>query len=160
MPPVQPIEERLVPKIDFTQGDCWIWIGARQSRGYGSVHVRGRNQLAHRVVYEQLVGPIPPQRDVDHLCRNPSCVNPAHLEPVSHRENNLRGVGPIPENAAKTHCIYGHAFDKQNTRIYADGKRRCGVCTRARARRRRRAIREAELESERPLNPLRDPEAA
>ena len=124
MPPVQPIEERLVPKIDFTQGDCWIWIGARQSRGYGSVHVRGRNQLAHRVVYEQLVGPIP------------------------------------PENAAKTHCIYGHAFDKQNTRIYADGKRRCGVCTRARARRRRRAIREAELESERPLNPLRDPEAA
>jgi hypothetical protein len=71
---------------------CWVWQRGK-SNGYGIVTRNGKNQYAHRVVYERLVGAVPPGLDLDHLCRNTSCVNPAHLEPVSHGENMRRGRG-------------------------------------------------------------------
>lgn len=74
------------------KGDCWEWTGALfQGTGYGQVWADGTTRLAHRVVYELLVGPIPVGLDLDHLCRNRSCVNPAHLEPVTRRVNVQRG---------------------------------------------------------------------
>ena len=76
-----------------------------------------------------LVGPIPFGMVLDHVCRTPNCVNPAHLRVVTRRQNNLEnslGVGAM--NAAKHFCIHGHLFDKANTYIHADGERACRKC--------------------------------
>lgn len=90
-------------------------------------------QLAHRVLYESWTGSIPEGCEPDHLCRVRHCVNPLHLEAVSHRENNLRGVGPIAMNARKTHCPKGHPFNETNTILHPRGngvKRDCRECQR------------------------------
>ena len=73
---------------------------------------------------------------LDHICRNRLCVNPAHLEIVSVKENVLRGVGISAENSRKTHCIDGHEFNEENTLVLKDGSRVCRACARERARRR------------------------
>jgi hypothetical protein len=74
--------------------ECWEWTAARKNGGYGSFFVDGRHLYAHRFAYEMLVGPIPSNLELDHLCRNRGCANPAHLEPVTRRTNVLRGAGP------------------------------------------------------------------
>lgn len=88
------VEERFARFIRRGPGlfDCWEWIGTRYGNGYGQAAIGdgGRINQAHRVVYEALVGPIPEGLELDHLCRNPSCVNPDHLEPVTHAENMRR----------------------------------------------------------------------
>ncbi len=84
-------------------------------------------------MYEQLVGPIPPGLHLDHLCRNTSCVNPDHLEPVTVAENVLRGVGITAQNAQRTHCRRGHKFTAQNTYRHG-GKRHCRICRMQRQR--------------------------
>ena len=81
---------------------CWIWLGAK-SHGYGAARHNGKNCSAHRVMYEELVGPIPNGLEINHLCRVKNCVNPEHLEPVTHRENCLRILRTIKE-----FCINGH----------------------------------------------------
>lgn len=70
---------------------CWIWQGAKNSQGYGYLTIRYKQWRAHRWVYEQRVGPIAAGLDLDHLCRQPDCVNPEHLEPVTEAENTRRG---------------------------------------------------------------------
>lgn len=91
-PPVAP-ELRFWPRVRKVDGACWEWIGARIAAGYG-VFWNGRlNTYAHRFAYELLVGPIPAGLTIDHLCRNTSCVNPAHMEPVTRAENNRRTRG-------------------------------------------------------------------
>lgn len=84
--------ERFWSKVDAS-GDCWEWTAGVNNRGYGYFHVAvGQSPVgAHRFAYEQLVGPIPDGLVIDHLCRNPPCVNPDHLEPVRFRENLMRG---------------------------------------------------------------------
>ncbi|HEY8766071.1 MAG TPA: HNH endonuclease signature motif containing protein [Dehalococcoidia bacterium] len=73
---------------------CWPWTGVIHPLGYGHVNIPGtRNpQMAHRASYEFFVGPIPDGLELDHLCRNRGCVNPSHLEPVTHLENVRRGA--------------------------------------------------------------------
>ncbi len=104
---------------------CWIWTGLRHKQGYGRLYVRGM-QLAHRLAYEHFVGAIPDDKEIDHTCRNTSCVNPAHLEPVPHHTNLMRGESFSAVNAKKTHCRQGHAYDL----FYSNGKRWCSVCKR------------------------------
>lgn len=129
--------ERFWAKVADTSNPsvCWQWI-AGGDKGYGRFYIseaKGR-VLAHRWAYEALVGPIPAGLDLDHLCRNPGCVNPAHLEPVTKRVNTLRGLGYAAENARKTTCPDGHVYDYVEP---STGKRRCRACTaRRRARRR------------------------
>lgn len=87
-----PLVPRLESKIEFTDG-CWLWRGGQDGKGYGRVFVFGRGAMgAHVATYELLVGPVPEGLHLDHLCRTPLCVNPAHLEPVTNAENVRRGV--------------------------------------------------------------------
>ena len=120
---------------DWELGRCWEWIGAHSTAGYGQINVGGRSGkviYTHRFAYELLVGPIPDGYDLDHLCRNRGCCNPTHLEPVTHRENALRGTSPNAMNAAKTHCHAGHPFDESNTSYRQNGHRGCLACRRER----------------------------
>lgn len=113
-------------------GDCWEWAGTRGSNGYGLWLLPGRvSAMAHRVAYEEMVGPIPEGLSLDHLCRNRACVNPDHLEPVTVRVNNLRGESPWARNARKTHCLRGHEYTPDNTAMRKNGTRACRVCLRA-----------------------------
>ncbi len=139
----RPLLDRLGDK--FTVGDgCWEWTAAK-SVGYGLIKVDGKMECAHRVVYELMVGPLPSDGrrfHLDHLCRNPSCVRPDHLELVTRRENILRGVGATAINAAKTHCKYGHALIGTNLAPDARGIRRCRKCRNRRQRERNQRLRE------------------
>lgn len=115
--------------------NCWRWLGIPNASGYGCLRVGGRTTLAHRFGFEMLVGPIPAGLELDHLCRNRWCVNPAHLEPVTGRENWARGTSPSVENAKKVHCVRGHALVEANL---VPSKRHAGrfclQCSRDRAR--------------------------
>jgi hypothetical protein len=128
-------EERFWDRVDKTP-TCWVWTGGVMSgrHQYGRVHVgAAKYRPAHRVAYEMLVGPIPEGLDLDHLCRNRVCVNPAHLEPVTNHENILRGTGPTAINARKTHCKRGHPLNGDNlVALRNSNERKCRICHRAR----------------------------
>ena len=109
---------------------CWIWLAGINKDGYGCFSWNGKRGLASRFAYEFLVGLIPEGLTLDHLCRNRACVNPIHLQPVSLRDNVLRGNTFCSQNARRTHCIHGHPFDIFNTLITPQGWRRCRACNR------------------------------
>jgi hypothetical protein len=71
---------------------CWVWQRARKAGGYGSAWLDGRSIAAYKLVWERHNGPVLDGLDLDHLCRNPPCVNPSHLEPVTHAINSQRGA--------------------------------------------------------------------
>lgn len=136
MADVKLLPERIRRRIDF-DGSCWMWLGYIDYDGYGKTTENRRHQLAHRVVYARLVGPIPQGLTIDHLCRRRACVNPEHLEPVTQKVNTLRGNAVTAENARKTHCGNGHPFDVLNTHWTRSGTRDCRACKRANEARRR-----------------------
>lgn len=132
--------ERFTDKINvssssFYEGTpCWMWTASRTRWGYGRFSDDERRVVcAHRWSYEYFIGPIPAGLTIDHLCRNPACVNPIHLEAVTMRVNNSRADTASTINARKTHCIHGHPFDPENTRIGKDGRRTCRSCERVAA---------------------------
>lgn len=122
-----PVEARIWQKIDQTES-CWLWTAARGGGGYGIISVDGHMRPAHRVLYELVVGPIPEGLQLDHLCRVRHCVNPGHLEPVTARENTLRGDTIPARCSARSHCINGHAFTEANTYRTREGWRACRAC--------------------------------
>lgn len=99
---------RFIAKVspEPTSG-CWLWTGATNGFGYGKFYLSQSRVYAHRFSYEAHVAPVPPGMHLYHKCRNTLCVNPAHLEPSSNRENSLRGAAcaPLPK---KQHCKHGH----------------------------------------------------
>lgn len=124
---VAEIERRFWAKVDKNgPNGCWVWTAANAS-GYGRFWV-GHLVVAHRFAYELLVGPIPDGMQLDHLCRNPPCVNPAHLEPVTCRVNLLRGETQTARRSRQTHCSRGHEFTAANTYTKPNGARNCRAC--------------------------------
>lgn len=107
---------------------CWIWTAALDRDGYGRCR-RDGGKRAHRVAYEELIGPIPEGLVIDHLCRVRACVNPAHLEPVANLDNLMRGQTLAAINAAKTHCPRGHEYTSENTQRKSNGSRICRTCS-------------------------------
>ena len=132
-----PLKDKILARSRSTPEGCWFWEGALSTdKRYGRLHATGvGEQLAHRVSYRVFVGPIPEGMTLDHLCGQSRCVNPAHLEPVSLRENIMRGSGICAQHARQTHCKRGHEFTPENTYRYADGRRGCRTCQRANRRR-------------------------
>jgi hypothetical protein len=123
---------RLFAQLIIHPSGCVLWTGHVDSRGYGSISVGNKDRGVHRVVYELFAGPIPEGLHIDHLCRVKLCANAAHLEPVTCRENLLRGVSFSAVNAAKDRCDNGHLFDDANTyRRPSNGHRECRACNRA-----------------------------
>jgi HNH endonuclease len=123
-------------RVEETTG-CWVWTASRSSKRYGwFTHWRGRSRYAHRVAWEELVAPIPAGLQLDHLCRNPPCCNPAHLEPVTSRTNTLRGTSFAAAKAAQLVCVNGHLLVGANVRWRSDGRGRrvCRACEKQAAR--------------------------
>ena len=107
---------------------CWDWPGHISREGYGRIwnKKKRRPEYAHRVIYRLMVGPIPLGMELDHLCRNRRCFNPNHMQPVTHRENVLRGEGPAAEAARRIKCRCGRKYD----RLTKEGWRICSHCRR------------------------------
>jgi hypothetical protein len=143
-------DDRLPPRfwskveVDGETG-CWLWTASKKRDGYGRFHFGGKNRLAHRVAYEALVGEIPKGLVTDHLCRVRQCVNPEHLEPVTDRENVLRGDTIIARQVAQTHCVHGHALAGDNVRLHRSRGRVCRACERRREAERKERGRLREL---------------
>lgn len=126
---------RFLSRIQLTPNECWEWTGTLDSGGYGQISIHSKHVLVHRFAYECLVGIIPDGLQIDHLCRNRRCVNPAHLELVTHQENCRRGDGGETsglQQRSKTHCPQGHPYDSVNTYHRPDGWRDCKICRRTR----------------------------
>lgn len=128
--------ERLFNRIDKKPSGCWVWTGAVDGNGYGRLRIGGELFCAHRAAYEMIRGAIPEGLQLDHLCRNRLCVNPAHLEPVTHQENVKRGKHP-----SRTHCLHGHERTPENTYVLKrkGGKlmKNCRICHLERAKQKR-----------------------
>lgn len=123
---IVPAGSRFRAKVREVNDGCHEWGGHLNHNGYGTFWVDGRTVPAHRWAYEQVHGPVPEGLQIDHLCRNPRCVNPAHLEAVTGRENLLRGRTFQAANAAKDACPKGHPYDGVNSK----GSRTCRTCDR------------------------------
>jgi hypothetical protein len=119
------------------ENGCWIWAATISPKGYGYIHWNGVNYRAHRLPWIFLVSRISEGLHLDHLCRERSCVNPAHLEPVTPRENIMRGEGFASKLARSTSCKSGHPFDASNTIFEMSAgatRRQCRACAKIRDR--------------------------
>lgn len=127
---------RFIAKIDVSHDlECWMWQAAKTRQGYGHFRLNGTTVTAQRVAYAIFIGDLKPGLTVDHLCSNPSCVSPRHLEAVTHVENLRRGrKSACARNARKTSCPLGHEyatyFHKSNGRT----QRYCPTCKRDKGR--------------------------
>lgn len=132
-PPLERFFEKVIWNGD--EDECWEWQAAL-SRGYGSFWDGAANVTAHRWLWQHWNGPVPEGLELDHLCSNPRCVNPAHLETVTHRTNMLRGATKASRLASQTHCQKGHSLSGLN--VYRTPgrptQRNCRICARERKR--------------------------
>jgi hypothetical protein len=135
-------EDRFWAKVEKHSGGCWLWLGARDSHGYGRVRHFGATRLAHRVAWELTRGTPPVGMSLCHACDTPPCVNPEHLFLGTQADNiwDAAAKGRLVfgvANITKTHCPNGHPYDE---RVDANGKRKCSYCMNARKRAKRNNV--------------------
>lgn len=136
---IDPLEDlaRFHKGYNVAESGCWEWVKCKDVNGYGMIGVGSRVNKsfkvarAHKWAYEMLVGLVPDGMELDHLCRNRHCVNPSHLEPVSHKENIRRGINL---NRERFMCVAGHPLSGDNLYLAPSGKRQCKECQRRRSR--------------------------
>jgi len=126
--------DRFWSKVAFSQSGCWKWLAGKQAPGYGRFYCDGKMMLAHRFAFADIRGPLPPfiygECELDHLCREPACVRPDHLEIVTHQVNMLRSDVPSAIHARQTHCHKGHEFTSENIYLIpSTGSRQCRQCS-------------------------------
>lgn len=122
----------VLARIEVNAEGCWIWQGTTSSLGYS--RSAGGYSSVHQLAYALWKGPMPAGLEPDHLCKVRLCVNPDHLEAVTHRANSLRCSSPFADNARKTQCVRGHEFTPENIIPTPTGGRRCRTCHNARTR--------------------------
>ena len=118
---------------------CWEWTACKFRQGYGLFHFNGKDGSAHRFAYEYWKGKIPAGLEIDHLCNNKKCVNPSHLEAVTHAEHMRRVIIPkgiYSREGKKTHCPQGHEYNEKNTFFRKSG-RQCKICAKIHQNRRK-----------------------
>lgn len=138
--PTDEMAKRFWSRVDRTE-TCWNWT-ATISNGYGVINFGTTSYMAHRVAYTWQRQAIPNGLLLDHICRNTRCVNPDHLEIVTHVENTMRGLSPFAVKARQRCCRRGHEFTPENTYVRKNGTRWCNECRRMRERsyRERKAV--------------------
>ncbi len=129
------VEDRFFSKVREDETGCWFWTGYPCGNGYAQIRVDRRLTMAHRWAYEYFIGDIPNGLELDHLCRTRHCVNPWHLEPVTHQVNTIRA------GLAKNHCPKDHEYTPENTGRSSAGARVCIKCRRDNGREWMRAYR-------------------
>jgi len=152
----KPIDRFIAKVSPEPNSGCWLWTGSERSTGYGCFAKNGKNYPAHRASFEFFNGPIGDGLQIDHTCHVPMCVNPAHLEQVTRRENMLRRRKPAKsrragglwnnQNTSKTHCPKGHEYTGSNLYIRPCGRRCCRTCHNiktSRQKKERAALRES-----------------
>jgi hypothetical protein len=121
---IEEIAPRILEKsVPIPIAGCWVWVAGANNNGYGAMTVHGKPVGAHRASYMAFVGEIPPGLDVHHICNNRMCVNPHHLEAVTHSEN-IKAQKP---RRRKTHCANGHEL-LGDTVYEWNGIRSCRIC--------------------------------
>lgn len=136
----EPLDQRILKMTDRS-GECWLWLGSLSRQGYGRITVNKHYTSAHRISYETFVGSVPSGLEIDHLCRVRHCVNPKHLEAVSHTVNMRRSIEATGMIAGKRAggqelgglCSRGHLLDEENTYLHR-GILCCLTCARERNR--------------------------
>lgn len=124
--PLQPLQQHLdASKVSISEafamfakqrGGCWGWTAGISSEGYARFHLGGVNHYGHRVSYELHFGPIPEGLFIDHMCHNRACVNPAHLQVATNKQNHENRPGPQANN---TSGVRGVSWNKQAGRFEA-----------------------------------------
>jgi len=135
-------EQRFLKKVDksgplWNGTHCWLWTSGLSTNGYGQFTLLGKTQVAHKISYCWAKGAVPMGLELDHLCRNPICVNPDHLEAVTRQTNQLRGNTIGARASQVTHCPQGHPYNLFNTIWRLPGGRKCRECNRRECQERR-----------------------
>lgn len=132
---MKPAVDRFWAKVrKLGESACWIWTARKDRKGYGQFRVGSKRDgtrrliFAHQFSFELAGGLIGEGQVVDHVCRNPSCVNPGHLQTITRRKNWENGISPAAINARKTHCINGHPLFGDNLYVEPGGARHCRTC--------------------------------
>lgn len=115
----------------YNNAPCWEWVACKNKYGYGKFAVNSKPEYAHRLSYEDRYGKIPKGLVINHLCRNRKCVNTQHLEVVTVKENNQKGLAGFVnglKQRAKKYCPQGHEYSNENTYVNPKGDRICKIC--------------------------------
>lgn len=132
MPSENDVLQRRLNEKSRREGECLVFYTTVQPNGYGQMWNGRRPEQAHRIAYRIAYGDIPRDTEIDHKCRNRACINPEHLQAITHKQNMHLSETVMGLNHRKTHCIRGHELKGDNLRLEPDGRRQCRACDRVR----------------------------